>query len=202
MTDWPRQWPGFIQTWISARPWLTRGSIRWDLSGLQRPWNRCSRHWRPRIFIDTRPSTSWWSALEYGGDRSSVYYPTGTNPSIIAARISYQYDLRGPSWVSNTACSSFLVAIHYAAKDIEAGRIDFAIAGGVNMLLDPAFTQSMRSSGFLSKENRCKTFDDSADGYVRAEGGGLVLLANKTLVDNYYATIAAHPSIRTDAGRS
>jgi acyl transferase domain-containing protein/aryl carrier-like protein len=127
---------------------------------------------------------------EYRGDRSSVYYPTGTNPSIIAARISYQYDLRGPSWVSNAACSSSLVAIHYAAKDIEAGRIDYAVAGGVNMLLDPAFTESMRSSGFLSKENRCKTFDDSADGYVRAEGGGLVLLANKTLVDDYYAAIA------------
>lgn len=130
-----------------------------------------------------------WSQ-EYGGDRSSVYYPTGTNPSIIAARISYQYDLRGPSWVSNTACSSSLVAVHYAAKDIEAGRIDFAIAGGVNMLLDPAFTESMRSSGFLSGDNRCKTFDDSADGYVRAEGGGLVLLANKALVDDYYAAIA------------
>jgi acyl transferase domain-containing protein len=130
-----------------------------------------------------------WSQ-EYGGDRSSVYYPTGTNPSIIAARISYQYDLRGPSWVSNAACSSSLVAIHYAAKDIEAGRIDFAIAGGVNMLLDPTFTESMRSSGFLSKDNRCKSFDNSANGYVRAEGGGLVLLANKTLVDDYYAVVA------------
>lgn len=130
-----------------------------------------------------------WSQ-EYGGDRSSVYYPTGTNPSIIAARISYQYDLRGPSWVANTACSSSLVAVHYAAKDIEAGRIDFAIAGGVNLLLDPAFTESMRRSGFLSRDNRCKTFDDSADGYVRAEGGGLVLLANKALVQDYYATIA------------
>jgi len=129
-----------------------------------------------------------WSQ-EYQGDRTSVYYPTGTNPSIIASRISYHYDLRGPSWVSNTACSSSLVAIHYAAKDIEAGRIDYAIAGGVNMLLDEAFTVSMRSSGFLSRDNRCKAFDDSANGYVRAEGGGLVLLANKNLVENYYSEI-------------
>ena len=59
---------------------------------------------------------------EYRGVRESVYYPIGTNPSIIASRISYHYDLRGPSWVSNTACSSSLVAVHYAAKDIEAGR--------------------------------------------------------------------------------
>ena len=129
-----------------------------------------------------------WSE-EYRGDRSSVYYPTGTNPSIIAARISYHYDLRGPSWVSNTACSSSLVAVHYAAKDIEAGRIDFAIAGGVNMLLDEEFTVSMANSGFLSQDHRCKAFDDTANGYVRAEGGGLVLLANKDLVDNYYVEV-------------
>jgi acyl transferase domain-containing protein/acyl carrier protein len=129
-----------------------------------------------------------WSQ-EYQGDRSSVYYPTGTNPSIIAARISYHYDLRGPSWVSNTACSSSLVAVHYAAKDIEAGRVDYAIAGGVNMLLDEVFSANMRSAGFLSPDNRCKAFDESANGYVRAEGGGLVLLVNKDLVDNYYSEI-------------
>jgi acyl transferase domain-containing protein len=126
---------------------------------------------------------------EYRGDRTSVFYPTGTNPSIIASRISYQYDLRGPSWVSNTACASSLVAVHYAAKDIEAGRVDYAIAGGVNMLLDDDFTESMRNSGFLSKDGRCKAFDDSANGYVRAEGGGLVLLVNKELTDKYYAEV-------------
>lgn len=127
---------------------------------------------------------------EYRGDRKSVFYPTGSNPSIIAARISYQYDLRGPSWVSNTACASSLVAVHYAIKDIEAGRVDYAIAGGVNMLLDDEFSGSMRNSGFLSKDNRCKAFDDSANGYVRAEGGGLVLLVNKGLAEKYYAEMA------------
>ena len=138
---------------------------------------------------------------EYGGDRQSVYYPTGTNPSIIAARISYHYDLRGPSWVSNTACSSSLVAIHYAVKDIEAGRVDYAIAGGVNMLLDEDFTASMLSSGFLSADNRCKTFDNAANGYVRAEGGGLVLLVNKALVDTYYAELAGS-AVNQNGGRA
>jgi acyl transferase domain-containing protein/acyl carrier protein len=138
---------------------------------------------------------------EYRGDRTSVYYPSGTNPSIIAARISYHYDLRGPSWVSNTACSSSLVALHYAAKDIEAGRVDYAVAGGVNMLLDEVFTENMRNSGFLSRENRCKTFDASADGYVRAEGGGLVLLVNKDLVSEYYARLAGS-AINQNGGRS
>jgi 3-oxoacyl-(acyl-carrier-protein) synthase/acyl carrier protein len=126
---------------------------------------------------------------EYRGDRASVYYPTGTNPSIVASRISYHYDLRGPSWVSNTACSSSLLAVHYACKDIEAGRIDYAIAGGVNMILGDSFTDSMRRSGFLSKNQRCKVFDDSADGYVRAEGGGLVLLANRKLAARCYAVV-------------
>jgi acyl transferase domain-containing protein len=141
-----------------------------------------------------------WSQ-EYGGDRNSVYYPTGTNPSIIASRISYQYDLRGPSWVSNTACSSSLVAIHYAAKDIEAGRVDYAIAGGVNMLLDEAFTANMRNSGFLSADDRCKAFDNSANGYVRAEGGGLVLLANRALADTYYAELSGS-AVNQNGGRS
>ncbi len=126
---------------------------------------------------------------EYLGNKDSVYYPTGTNPSIIASRISYHYDLRGPSWVANTACSSSLLAVHYACKDIEAGRVDYAIAGGVNMLLGNGFTHSMRDSGFLSKDQRCKAFDDSANGYVRAEGGGLVLLVSKDLAEHYYAEV-------------
>jgi len=82
-----------------------------------------------------------------------------------------------------------LVAVHYAAKDIEDGRIDYAIAGGVNMLLGNDFTHYMRDSGFLSKDYRCKVFDNSANGYVRAEGGGLVLLANKNFVNEYYAEL-------------
>ncbi|MDA8140134.1 MAG: beta-ketoacyl synthase N-terminal-like domain-containing protein [Desulfobacteraceae bacterium] len=141
-----------------------------------------------------------WSQ-EYAGNLQSVYYPTGTNPSIIAARISYHYDLRGPSWVSNTACSSSLVALHYAAKDIEAGRVDYAIAGGVNMILDRGFSDAMRRSGFLSKNDRCKTFDDAADGYGRAEGGGLVLLVNKELANNYYAELSGS-AVNQNGGRA
>jgi acyl transferase domain-containing protein/acyl carrier protein len=138
---------------------------------------------------------------EYRGDPSSVYYPTGTNPSIVAGRVSRHYDLRGPSWVVNTACSSSLVAIHYACKDIEAGRVDFAIAGGVNMILGEAFTGCMGRSGFLSAGQRCKAFDDSADGYVRAEGGGLVLLASRDLVDRYYANVLGS-AVNQNGGRT
>ncbi len=138
---------------------------------------------------------------EYRGHRDSVFYPTGTNPSIIASRISYHYDLRGPSWVANTACSSSLLAVHYACKDIEAGRVDYAIAGGINMILGNTFSHCMRDSGFLSSDQRCKTFDDSANGYVRAEGGGLVLLVNKDLVEHYYAEVLGS-SINQNGGRT
>lgn len=138
---------------------------------------------------------------EYWGDKNSVYYPTGTNPSIIASRISYHYDLRGPSWVSNTACSSSLVAVHYACKDIEAGRIDYAIAGGVNMILGESFTDNMNGAGFLSKDQRCKTFDDSANGYVRAEGGGLVLLANREFIESHYAIVMGS-AVNQNGGRA
>ena len=138
---------------------------------------------------------------EFNGDIESVYYPTGTNPSMIAARISYHFDLRGPSWVSNTACSSSLVAVHYAAQDIADGRVDYAIAGGVNMIWGNRFTHYMRNSGFLSSDDRCKAFDNSANGYVRAEGGGLVLLVNKNLSDRYYAEYLGS-SINQNGGRS
>jgi acyl transferase domain-containing protein/acyl carrier protein len=138
---------------------------------------------------------------EFPGDKGSVYFPTGTNPSMIAARISYHYDLRGPSWVSNTACSSSLVAVHYAAKDIEDGRIDYAIAGGVNMIWGNNFTSYMRNSGFLSSDDRCKAFDNAANGYVRAEGGGLILLVNKNLVNNYYAELLGS-AVNQNGGRS
>lgn len=138
---------------------------------------------------------------EYLGRPESVYYPTGTNPSIVAGRISYHFDLRGPSWVANTACSSSLVAVHYAAKDIEAGRVDYAIAGGVNMIIGRRFTDSMRRSGFLSKDDRCKAFDDSASGYARAEGGGLVLLTRKDLVGQYYGEVRGS-AVNQNGGRT
>jgi acyl transferase domain-containing protein len=123
---------------------------------------------------------------EYRGDRKSVSIRR-VNPALSPHQ--YHYDLRGPSWVSNTACASSLVAVIMRSKML-AGWVDYAIAGGVNMLLDEEFTENMRNSRFLSQDSRCKAFDDSANGYVRAEGGGLVLLVNKSLADKYYADIA------------
>jgi len=128
---------------------------------------------------------------EYEGDQSSVFYPTGTNQSLIAARISHVYRLHGPCKVVNSACASSLDAILEAYNDVARGKVEYAIAGGVNLLWNPEFSTCMAQSGFLAPGGRCRSFDTGADGYVRAEGCGLVLITRKDLCkDNkFYAEI-------------
>ena len=107
---------------------------------------------------------------------SSVYWGTGNAHSIAANRLSYQLDLRGPSLAVDTACSSSLVAVHQAVCSLQRGECDRAIAAGVNVLLAPALTDTFQRAGMLAPDGVCKTFDAAADGYVRAEGCGVVLL--------------------------
>lgn len=109
-------------------------------------------------------------------DTLTAHSGTGTNASIISARISYAMDLRGPCMTLNTACSSSLVAIHEACLNIEAGLCDSAVAGGVHLMLIPGSTIAVSQAGMMSPQGLCKTFDDSADGYVRGEGCGVVIL--------------------------
>ncbi|MDC0708552.1 SDR family NAD(P)-dependent oxidoreductase [Stigmatella sp. ncwal1] len=101
---------------------------------------------------------------------------TGNAHSILANRISFLMDLHGPSEPVDTACSSSLVAVHRAVQSIQAGECDMAIAGGVNVLLTPVGFLAFGKSGMLASDGRCKTFDQRADGYVRGEGVGAVLL--------------------------
>ncbi len=107
---------------------------------------------------------------------SEPYATTGTGNCIAANRISYIFDLKGPSLAVDTACSSSLVAVHLACQSIWTGESDLALAGGVNMLLLPTIMVGFSKGGFMSGDGRCKSFDDRADGYVRGEGAGLVLL--------------------------
>ncbi len=111
-------------------------------------------------------------------DRGCIgpYTNTGGSSSIAANRISYCFDLRGPSVAVDTACSSSLVALHLACESLRRGESEMALCGGVNALLLPDFYVGFSQLGVLSPDGRCKTFDARANGYVRSEGAGMVLL--------------------------
>lgn len=105
-----------------------------------------------------------------------VHTGTGTAHSIIANRLSYWLDLQGPSLTVDTACSSSLVAIHLAVMSLRARESDLALAGGTNLILTPEPSVAFAKMRLFSPEGRCKTFDASADGLVRGEGCGVVVL--------------------------
>ena len=110
----------------------------------------------------------------------SVAHPyaiTGTASSIIANRVSYFYDFRGPSVAVDTACSSSLVAAHQGVQALRAGEADVAIVGGVNALITPLVTVGFDEvGGVLASDGRIKSFSADADGYARSEGGGMLVL--------------------------
>jgi acyl transferase domain-containing protein len=108
-----------------------------------------------------------------GGDR---YFMTGNALSILSNRLTNVFDLRGPAETIDTACSSSLVALHAACRAIAEGRVEAAVAAGVQMLLSPYAFVGFSRAGMLSPTGRCHAFDAAADGYVRAEGAGAVLL--------------------------
>jgi len=107
---------------------------------------------------------------------SDVYSMQGGALSSLSNRISYVYDLHGPSFTVDTACSSSMVALHQAAEALRRGEIGMAIVGGVNMLLTPQPFVGFARASMLSPTGRCHAFDARADGYVRSEGGGALIL--------------------------
>lgn len=105
-----------------------------------------------------------------------AYSTLGGALSVAAGRISYLMNIRGPSLVIDTACSSSLVAVHLACNSLRMGESSLAIVGGMNLMLAPEGTISFANARMLSRDGRCKTFDAAADGYVRGEGCGIVIL--------------------------
>lgn len=101
---------------------------------------------------------------------------TGNTSSVAANRLSYLFDLHGPSMAVDTACSSSLVAVHQACRAIATGETSLAIAGGISLHLHPYGFITFSKASMLSPDGRCKVFDASGNGYVRSEGGGLLLL--------------------------
>jgi acyl transferase domain-containing protein len=125
-------------------------------------------------------------AGEYGSliftDLSQVdaWSGTGGALSIIANRVSYFFDLRGPSVTVDTACSSSLVAVHLACQSLRMGDSNLAIAAGVNLMLLPGITRSLDEAEATSPTGQCHAFDATADGFVRGEGCGAVVLKRLT----------------------
>jgi len=122
------------------------------------------------------------SGLDYGtralDDLAAIsaHSMTGNTLSIAANRLSYVYDLRGPSLAIDTACSSSLVALHQACQALRSGDAPVALVGGVNLLLHPYPFIGFTKASMLSADGRCKTFDANGNGYVRSEGGAVLIL--------------------------
>lgn len=108
--------------------------------------------------------------------RTDVYFPTGTAYSIIANRISYHFDFHGPSITNDTACSSSLVSVYEAVRALRNGDCALALAGGVNLIWSPKHFVAFSQASMLSRTGRASAFDEKADGYVRGEGGAVLLL--------------------------
>jgi acyl transferase domain-containing protein/acyl carrier protein len=109
-------------------------------------------------------------------DNMTSHSATGPSMTLTSNRISYLFDFTGPSVTLDTACSSSLVALDFACKALLNGDSDIAIAGGVNILLRPELTMAICKASMLSPDCRCKSFDAAANGYVRSEGAGIVLI--------------------------
>ena len=111
--------------------------------------------------------------IEAGGQGGSHL---GTTASVTAGRVAFALGLEGPAMAIDMACASALAAVHQAVAGLQRGEIDLALAGGVNAVLSPAVSSFMMEAGMLSRSGRCRPFDAAADGYVRGEGCGVVVL--------------------------
>ncbi|QGZ36670.1 SDR family NAD(P)-dependent oxidoreductase [Stappia indica] len=105
-----------------------------------------------------------------------AYLPTGIAFSIIANRVSHFFDLQGPSITNDTACAASMTSLYEAVRALQGGECDMALAGGVNLIWSPNHFVAFSKAGMLSKTGRSNAFDDAADGYVRGEGGAVLLL--------------------------
>ena len=111
-----------------------------------------------------------------GKDAATLYTATGNSDSTAIGRIAFCLGLEGPAMAVDTASSASLVAVHQAVSGLQLGEADLALAGGVNAILSPVLTQAFWDAGMLAADGRCKTFDAAADGYVRGEGCGVIVL--------------------------
>jgi len=161
---------------------LTRVS---SVSALEVSWNAIEHAgYAPAQLVGSRTGVFFGiGANEYAqqvvghiSDDDIMYLPTGNASNVIAGRVSFVLGLQGPAMVIDTACSSSAVAIHTACQSLRLGESDLALAGGVNAMLAAETFIALSKAQMLSPTGRCHTFDADADGYVRGEGAGVLLL--------------------------
>jgi acyl transferase domain-containing protein/acyl carrier protein len=121
-------------------------------------------------------STDYYLMQVQDTEAIDTYTGTGTSHSVVGGRLSYLFDWQGPNVTLDTACSSSLVAVHLAVQSLRNRESNMALAGGVNIMLSPEFTITASRMHMLAPDGRCKTFDQRADGFVRGEGAGMVVL--------------------------
>jgi acyl transferase domain-containing protein/acyl carrier protein len=134
-------------------------------------------HTRTGIYIGVCSNDYAQLLLEAGNPALvDMYYASGIGHSIASGRLSYVLGLQGPSISIDTACSSSLVAVHLACQGLRNGECRLALAGGVNVILSPEIFSALSRARMLAADGKCKTFDAAADGFVRGEGCGVVVL--------------------------
>ncbi|MFC8449583.1 SDR family NAD(P)-dependent oxidoreductase [Kitasatospora sp. NPDC057223] len=134
------------------------------------------RETRTGVFVGVS-SADYARLLARGGaDQVDAYYGTGTALNAAAGRLAFTLGLTGPALAVDTACSSSLVALHLAVRSLRSGESDAALAGGVNVLLDPMSWVAVSQAHMLAPQGRCRTFSADADGFVRSEGCGVLVL--------------------------
>ncbi|MGQ4436537.1 type I polyketide synthase [Streptomyces sp. SAS_260] len=157
----------------------------------------------PTAVVVGQRTAEYWDLLRAAG-ALDIYANTGTSRSVLSGRLSFFFDLRGPSTSVDTACSSSLVAVHQACAALRAGEATLALAAGVNLVLTPEESITFSQADMLSADGRCKFGAADADGFVRSDGVGVVVL--KTLAqaeadgDRIHAVV--HGSAVENEGRS
>ena len=159
------------------------------------------------VFAGVGSNHEYYGLLEKEGmlgEDPGMFSITGKALNIIPGRVAYTFDFKGPALSIDTACSSSLVAVHYACNSLKNREIDFALAGGVNILLRPEAMINLSKAKALSPDGQCKTFDETADGYVRSEGCGVLLLKRMqdALRDNDHILAVIKGSALNQDGKS
>lgn len=126
-------------------------------------------------------SRDYYEIIDRDPETAPLYSVTGNGAAILSNRISYFYDLKGPSLTLDTACSSSLVALHLACQSLRSGESHCSIVGATNLILNPDIITAMSNMHFFSPDSRCYSFDARANGYSRGEGIACLIL--KPLAD-------------------